>query len=90
MNKREQIVQQCVAVRHMARTIADIYGDMAILFAEGRAEKISEIVGSESAALLETLGDILNGMDAVTEDDEWIDPIIEEAQRVWPTKDCES
>jgi hypothetical protein len=34
---------------------------------------------------METLGDILNGMNAVDEkEDAWLDPIFREAQRLWP------
>jgi hypothetical protein len=28
---------------------------------------------------------MLNGMDAVTAEDEWIDPIMERARQLWPT-----
>ena len=32
-----------------------------------------------------TLGEMLNGMDAVMPEDEWVFPIFEKAQELWPT-----
>jgi hypothetical protein len=83
-----QVSKQCSAVRHLAAVIAAVYGDHARMFADGAGEQIAERVGRRTAALMETLGDILNGMDAVTTDDDWLTPIFEEAHRRWPTKGC--
>lgn len=84
----EQVARQCSAVRHLAVVLAQLHGDYACMFAAGHHEKIADLFGHRTAAMMETLGDILNGMDAVEEGDDWLDPIFEEAHRRWPTKGC--
>jgi len=83
-----QVGRQCRAVSHMAQTIANIHTDYAKMYEGGEKgmAPIAEIVGERTSQLLEELGDILNGMDAVTDDDEWVNPIIAEAQKRWPAK----
>lgn len=80
---RKQVADQCRAVAHMAKVIAQVHADYAKMFDAGCADAIHEIVGRRTAEFLEELGDMLNGMDAVTEEDEWVNPIIREAQRRW-------
>lgn len=82
--KMKQVADQCRAVRHMAEALAKLHDDYAIMFDSGAAENLVDQVGKRTAGLMETLGDILNGMDAVTEEDDWITPIMHEAQRRWP------
>ena len=79
-DEREQIADQCKAVAHMAQALADVYSAKEHILREGYQRTVG-IVGPESAALMETLGNVLNGMDAVTEDDAWLDPIFKEAQK---------
>jgi hypothetical protein len=81
---RQQIAAQCKAVAHLARAIAWVYDDYAAVFNGVGMPTIAETVGRRSAYLMETLGNILNGMDAVGKEDAWMDPIFEEAQRRWP------
>lgn len=81
---RKQVAEQCRAVAHMARAIAGVHDDYKQMFEAGGLDSIMEIVGQRSAYLLEMLGDTLNGMDAVTEDDDWIGPVIRRAQELWP------
>jgi hypothetical protein len=88
MDKRTQVAMQCAAVRHLAAVLADINGDYARLTAAGLNDRILDIVGRRTANLMETLGDILNGMDATDEADAWLRPIFEEAHRLWPQKGC--
>lgn len=90
MEKRQQVIDQCSAVNHMATCIALVYGDHArMLYRSGCAptenadEILIDLIGKRTASLMETLGDILNGMDAVTKDDEWLTPIFERAQKMW-------
>jgi hypothetical protein len=87
--KREQVAKQCAAVAHMANALAEVHATKAQTIrigGYGSAEAI-EWVGRSTAGLMETLGDILNGMDAVDEqEDSWIDPVMEEAHRLWPQK----
>ena len=80
----EQVADQCAAVAHMAKSIAGVYSDYAEAFRTGHLDKCAPQVGKRTAELMERLGDILNGMDAVTEEDDWITPVLEEAQRLWP------
>jgi TRAP-type uncharacterized transport system substrate-binding protein len=81
----KQISDQCRVVAHMARALAEIHDDYATIFVSGDKgpEDIADLVGKRTASLMETLGDILNGMDAVTEEDEWTHPIFREANRLW-------
>ena len=82
----KQIADQCKAVAHMARAIAEVY--------DSRADRIEPMpdkmplgmIGRHSADLMEYLGDSLTGMDAVSEDDDWINPIMHEAQRLFPSR----
>lgn len=82
---REQVAKQCDAVAHMATVLATVKGDYAKLLRGGVPLPI-EVVGAHTAHLMEVLGDILNAMDAVDEDEDWIDPVIAEAQRLWPSE----
>ncbi len=51
---------------------------------EARPEDIAEQVGRRTTSLMSDLGDILNGMDAASGEDEWTYPIFHEAARRWP------
>ncbi len=82
-----QVSEQCRAVAHLATCIAEIHSDKATIFKEcpEAAADIADLTGASTAQLLETLGDILNGMDAVGKGDEWVNPILLEARRLWQT-----
>ena len=82
----QQVARQCSAVRHMATVLALMHGDFARMYSRGYGELIVAEMGERTARLMETLGDILNGMDAVTEDDDWVSPIFDEAHERWPTE----
>lgn len=86
--KQKQVADQCRAVAHMATAIANIYTDYARLFADGHMDRLEDQVGERTAALMNTLGDILIGGDAVTDDDEWVNPIMERAKIMFPEKQC--
>jgi hypothetical protein len=69
--KRKQVAAQCRAVALLAGNLADIYGSHAVMFdSAGPSDDILDIAGRESGRHMEVLGDILNGMDAVTHEDE--------------------
>jgi hypothetical protein len=91
--KMTQIAAQCRAIVHMAMCITQLHLDKACMFSNPACNDamtdIADIVGERTASFMEQLGDMLNAMDAVTEDDEWLTPIFEEAQRRWPTKDAQ-
>ena len=92
MTEREdlakQVGDQCMAVAHMAKAIAGVYKDYhSVIGSMESGSKISlplEMIGQRTAYLMEVLGDVLNNMDAVTEDDEWMAPIFKRAQERWP------
>lgn len=85
--RREQVIRQCEAVAHMAKAVAGVYGDYVTMFRDGHAGTLIDLVGERTAHLMEALGDILNGMDAVDEtEDAWLDPVFIEARRLWPEK----
>jgi hypothetical protein len=89
IQKRQQVADQCRAVAHMATAIAQIYSDYSRLFLDGQAMPgHEEQVGERTACLMDDLGDILNGGDAVTEDDAWVNPIMERAREVFPEREC--
>ena len=84
--KREQIAKQCDAVTHMATELARVNADYAVILRAGQMDHLIELVGCRTASLMETLGDILNDMDALDGDeDAWMEPVFAEAQRLWPT-----
>jgi hypothetical protein len=68
----------------MAQAIADVHREKAELIASVDYAPV-DLAGKMSASLMETLGDVLNGMDAVSEEDEWLTPVFKEAQRRWPS-----
>lgn len=85
VEKRRQVSAQCRAIVHLATNIALLHSDKAELFAAGTCDNLIEMVGRESARLMETLGDVLNGMDAVSAEDSWMNGIFERAQELWPS-----
>lgn len=88
-DKRQQVSDQCRAVAHMAKAISQIYADYAALFqTDGAMVGLEDQVGERTVCLMDDLGDILNGHDAVTSDDEWVGPIMERARKVFPEKEC--
>ncbi len=84
--KRKQVAEQCRVVAHLAKAIYEVYNDKAKLFASDAKgpDELVDLVGNWSAGHMEALGDILNGMDAVEDGDEWTYPIFRKAQELWP------
>lgn len=81
IDKKTQVQAQCRVVAHLARAIAEVYDSNA----KFTHPELLDMVGANSAALMNELGDILNGMDAATEADEWTSPVFEQARKLWPT-----
>lgn len=86
IDKRKQVANQCRVVAHLANAINEVYSDKAKMFASDDTgpNDIVDLVGKWSAAHMEALGEILNGMDAVEESDDWTGPIFRNAQKLWP------
>jgi hypothetical protein len=82
--KREQIARQCEVVIAQAEALKAVHTDFARLVRSGAAYEIHDMIGARAAALMEYLGDCLNGMDAVIADDEWMEEIFERAQALYP------
>lgn len=81
---RNQVADQCRAVAHMAEALAELHIVLAPLVAAGHSDGILYIQGERSASIMEQLGDMLNGMDAVDDKaDGWIFPIMERANRIF-------
>ena len=73
---------QCRAVVQLASSFAEVYAARAAIVAHDA--KLSDLIGDASASAMEWLGDELNAMDGISEDDLWLDPIFEAAQKRWP------
>lgn len=84
--RQEQMIAQCKAVAHMASALAEVYRMKAEAYALREQEPdFVELIGKWSASHMETIGNILNGMDAIDEDeDDWIAPVFEKAHEFWP------
>jgi len=82
--KATQVADQCKVVAALGKAIAEVYGDYDRMIRNDDDELLStDRIGARSAELMETLGDILNGMDAATDDDAWMKPIMERAHAMW-------
>ena len=84
--KQAQVAAQCRAVVHMAKVLAEVHEAKAQGFdGAERSDGIIDVVGQSTAYIMETIGNILNGIDAVDSDEDgWLDPIFAEAHRLWP------
>ena len=86
----QQVADQCRAVSQLCKNMAEIHDAYAIMYSSihttgGKGpETIVNLVGDRSASFMEQIGDMLNGMDAADESDEWMEPIFREAQRLFP------
>jgi hypothetical protein len=83
---RKQVSDQCRVVAHLAKAIHDLHSDYADIVLAYEKDSMLEMVGKRTAAWMEELGDMLNAVDAVTEEDEWTTPIFHEAHRRWPVR----
>src|SRR5690606_1410202 len=81
-NKADQVRRQYLAVAHLAIALALVHEQLADSIA--LAPKLVDLRGQRSASIMETLGDILNAMDANDPDDDWLNPVFEVAHKMWP------
>lgn len=77
--------QQCIAVADMAMQIARVHREFAAMIVAAPQAMPLSVTGPGSASIMELLGDIMNGMDAVTSEDEWTHPIFKAAHARWPS-----
>jgi hypothetical protein len=87
--KRQQLLDQCRVVEHLAKQIARLYSptQLPAYYAHDAANEILDIAGGQSAGIMETLGDLLSNLDGVTEEDEWTDPIFHRAHEMFPQEE---
>lgn len=83
-DKRQQVIDQCKVVAHLATALAKVHHDYITIMAQPASESILDQVGERTAGFMEDLGNMLNGMDATDEADDWTAPIFAEAQKLWP------
>lgn len=90
--KRKQVALQCKSVVHLAKALMEVHSDYARMLDDPacKIDKIVDQVGARTASFMETLGNMLNAMDAVEESDDWMKPVFREAQRLWPPTDTGS
>jgi hypothetical protein len=80
---REQTDQQYKAVAHMARSLAEVHEQTRFVMPH-QPRGVLELQCRRSAEIMEILGDALNAMDAVDEEqDGWITPIFERAHQIF-------
>ena len=72
----EQTAQQYKAVIHMAKSLLIVH-EQTLPLIPAQSRGIMELQFFRSAEIMEMLGDTLNGMDAVDEEDAWMDPVFE-------------
>ena len=82
--QRAQVAAQYRAVAHMARALAEVHEQMASVMSTSVSTLLLPSMGARSHHIMETLGDILNGMDAVDSADLWVGPIFEKAREMFP------
>lgn len=86
ISKTDQVAKQCRAVVTLANAIAKVHSEVAEYVVNGHASLILDQIGSRSAAIMEDIGNYLNDMDAVTEDDENLDDVFEMARKMFPVE----
>jgi hypothetical protein len=84
-SKRTQIQNQCRAVIHLCSTLTCLMADH-IQIAQYEPEGVADLTGKRTAEIMEFLGNTLNGMDVVTDEDKWMTPIFREAHKLYPVK----
>lgn len=86
--KRRQVADQYRVVSHLARTLAKVHDDIRGIIEKGGVPALDDLLdlqGKRSAHIMEVLGDILNGMDANSEEDDWTYPIFKAAHIAFPS-----
>lgn len=84
ISKTDQVAKQCRAVVSLATAISELHSDLEKVVVSGSASLILDQIGNRTAALMETLGNVLNETDAVSEDDDALDDVFAAAQKMFP------
>lgn len=82
--KRMQVILQCQAVEHLANVLIEIHSDKKEMLLRGHLSDMIDSTGKHSLYVMETLGDILNGVDAVDRSkDAWMDPVFDKGRELF-------
>lgn len=82
--KRRILAAQCRAVVHLALNIAKVHADLIDLYQNPKNDEgFVDHAGRGLNGRMNTLGAVLNGMDAVSPEDAWMDPIFEMARKAF-------
>ena len=86
LKTKQQVLDQYRVVAHLAKQLSIVHEQSAEHWALAPLDEMMiDMLGQRSASIMEELGDILNGMDAVDPaQDGWCDPIFHAAQNAWP------
>ena len=83
-DNREQIANQCKVVAYLARVIAQVHDDYETVILSGHLDNCANGIGRRTTSFMEQLGNMLNSMDASTDNEKWTNSIFEKAQELWP------
>src|SRR4051812_40714364 len=83
--KIEQVKAQYRAIVQMAREIADLHEEIVERIPQ-HIGQVLDVVGPQSARFMEDLGDMMNALDIVEKEDDWMQPIFERAHELYPAK----
>jgi hypothetical protein len=82
--KRAQVSAQYRAVAYLAQIITEVHLDQVDITAAGKVDKLLTMRGVRSHRLMNELGDILNGLDGVEDDDDWVAEVFDTARAMFP------
>ncbi len=86
MTDRELIFESDKAIRHLCKCLAETRSEtMSEVWA--KTEDMYEYHLEANYNIMNCLGDLLNGMDAVTEEDDILEPIFEAMHEHFPDKE---
>lgn len=90
ITKAEQVRRQYEAVAQLAKTLAMVHEQSAFMAKDGADDGLLDIMGRQSAYAMEALGDILNGMDAASEEDAALGDVFDVAHTMFPLRNDEA
>ena len=83
-DERTQVADQCKVIIGLAKIIIEVHTDLEDCFRNSEAhDSLTKSIGKHTAQRMETLGDMINGMDAVEPEDDWMVPFFEKAHKMW-------
>jgi hypothetical protein len=85
-DKRKQVRKQAQAVAYMARILATMHEEYNTFILDNiQAEDLLEAIGVDTHERMQTLGDMINEMDAVLKKDEaTLNPVFAKAREMFP------